>query len=571
MGNAELTTGTSLFPRSALLAAGSAIGGSVGAALLGGYAFMRRLPPGLQDASATRWMAVSGLLIVVGAGATIWISGSVLRGTDATRRASWLLTVVIAAAAYAVLGSPDSLAAATPTAVALLRLSWVVMAIAAILLVAAAVCGAGHSDATPSRRRPTVAAAVTLTLVLTVVGGGIARARTDTAITATPSDIPAVPTAVGTNIAYSLPIDDARSIVPAGPGFAVLEGDAVAGYAGDTGHRRWRFPLDVIGGACEPSSLRSTGTAADAVVIVQCLRGTPSYSSTRATRPALLTGIDAMTGRVLWTNGDNWRLRSTTVTGADVVPVLRGDDIGSLDPHTGKLRWVKHFGQDGCEGNLVGLRNATQDVVYFPVCAEEVMLHVVDGRTGDERTVRVDPPQPGVEFDTVELAAAAGDVVVLQASSDDDVRQRFTVAVDVSSGDSVRVPVEYLSTDRTSSDAGHYPGEVLQLTDGMEGTAVYLVAQRKFVHTTAATLDDEILDGQRWALIGGQLVTATAMTASYRSLMVTADEDGAATVLFSPCGGRYDGGVIPVPGAVLVVCAIEDYRNPTTYEVVGVR
>ncbi|WP_142282929.1 PQQ-binding-like beta-propeller repeat protein [Mycobacterium aquaticum] len=571
MNNGEAPAGgVARQPRQAAAWLGLGVGAAVGATVLGGYGFVRRTPSGVHETSVTAWAAGSVVLLTVGALALIWTARSALTGADLTRRSSLLLTAIVAVAAYALLADRDGLAASTSTAMALLRLSWAVLAIAAILVVAGAVATAGRAAA--ARLWGNLVPALVIGLVLALVSGASVHARTDTALTATPIDIPAAPTTVGTNVAYALPTKDPSFIAPAGPGFVMLDGDALNGYSGQTGQLRWRLPFAMVGGNCEPSSVRSTGTSAGSVVIAQCLRHKPSSDSSVSEWHAVLTGIDAMTGHLLWTNGDNWRIRSTIVTGPDVIPVVRAGEVGALDPHTGKLWWTKQFDQGECGGNIVGTGDQAQSILYFAVCASPITLHVADGRTGTERTIPIEAPHVGSDIGRTELAAAAGDVVVIAVSSAERDIQEVTLAVDIRTGDTMTVPVKYLRQDRNSFQAGQYPGPVLQLSGGSDGATVYLVAQRRTLRTTTptSTLDRAIMDGQRWAVVGDQLVTATAVTAAYRSQLATVTLGGTAVGHPSPCGANELGGVIVVPGAVLAVCARTVREEVTGYVITGI-
>lgn len=554
---------------------GAGVGVAAGAVVLGGYGFALRTPTGIHDTSVTKWFAASAVLLTALALALTWITRSALRGADATRRSAQLLAVVVVATFYVAVSEHDELAAGTPTGMMLLRSSWAALVVATVFLVAGAVAAAGRSKLVRPWRNHVLMPAVAVGLILVLIGGAVLQARADTAMTALPVDIPAVPTTVGADVAYSLPITDPSLIVPAGPGFVVMEGDALVGYSGETGQQRWRFPFAMVGLNCESSSVRSTGTAADAVVIAQCLRPNPTsdFSSSASDRPAVLTGIDAMTGRVLWTNADNWRIRSTVVTGPDVVPVLRGGEVGALDPRTGSLRWTKQFDPGECDSNIVGLGGQTQRIVYFAMCASHVVLHVADGRTGAERSLPVTWPELGADVGRAELLAAAGNVVVIAVEPAENDRSHAVLAVDIDSGDTVAVPAKYLWQDRTSFRSGQYPGPVLQLTKGPDGATVYLVAERRALQTSApvSSIDDNTLQGQRWAVVGDQLVTATAVTAAYRAQLATVTSSGLASGQPSPCGRDAMGGVVVVPGALLAVCALTEHSNVTGYVVKGLR
>ncbi|OHU31653.1 hypothetical protein BKG76_00065 [Mycobacteroides franklinii] len=548
-----------------------------GAVVLGAYGFVRRNPVGLHEVSVRNWAAVSVLLVAFFAAALIWTARSAMRGVDVVGRSALLLTVIVAAALYAVLADPAGLASSTHTALVLMRLSWVFLVIAAVFVVAGAVASVGRATLlAQSGRGPKVVVGLALGLIFALGTGALAQARNDVVgVIAAPIEIPVTPTRVGTEVRYALPLSDPGFVVPAGPGFVTLEDQDLVGYAGNTGQQRWRLPFKTIAYECEPSSVRSTGTSADSVVIVQCLRPTQTNSYSDSARRTILTGVDAMTGRVLWANADNWRIRSTAVTGPDVVPVLRGDEVGALEVRTGNVLWTKQFTAGDCGGNLVGLGNKTQDIVFFPICptAHEVVLRVVDAHSGAERSLTIEREKFPDGVSQVNLLAAAAGVVVIEVAGSGPNRSPYPVnlAVDIDDGASMALPSKVnVRRDRQSHDAGQYPGPVLQIDTYSDDTAVLLVGERRIVKTSIPTTGTPIMDGQRWALVGDQLVTATAATASWRAQLATVGPDGKANLRPSPCGGADFGGVIPVPGAVLVTCArTDDSSRVTGYAVIG--
>ncbi|TDZ82099.1 hypothetical protein DE4585_02628 [Mycobacteroides salmoniphilum] len=565
--------------RARLVAAsvGLSAGLASGAVLLGAYGFARRDPAGLHEVSVRNWAAGFVVLVTVAALVLAWLMRSALRGVDVVGRSAWLLTVVAAAGLYALLADLSGLAASTHTAVVLLRLSWVWLLVAAIFVVAAVVAAVGRPDIAQVWRSPVTVVLLALGVIFALGCGALAQARTKVVgITAAPVDIPATMSTVGDQIAYTVPTKDPSFIAPAGPGFVTLDDQDLVGYAGDTGQQRWRLPFKMIAGQCEPSTVRSTGTSADSVVIAQCLQPNPSYSYPESDRRTILTGIDAMTGRVLWANADSWRLRSTVVTGPDVVPVLRGVDVGALDTRTGKVLWTKQFALRDCGGNIAGAGNKTQDIVYFPMCpggANDVVLDVIDGRTGAERTLAVDHALVPEKVSRAQFVAAAAGVIVINVAPPASAGRPVNIAVDVDSGQSSPVPGDYLFQKRDAHATGQYPGPVLQINRDSDDTSVYVVGDRRTVQTRVPIgLSEVVLDGQRWARVGDQLVTATAMTAGYRYLLAIVAADGTVTSRPSPCGAREPGGVIPVPGAVLIACAHTDGKEYASgYTVVGLR
>lgn len=567
--------GTRNVSKLAATSCGLGVGLAAGAVLLGGYGFVGRNPGGLHEVSVRNWAAGSVLLVAVGASALVWMMWLASRGVDVVARSAWLLTVVVAVALYAVLADPVGLASSTHTARVVLRLSWAVLVAAGVFVVAGVLAAVGRAAPPRRWRDPLMAVSLVLGLVFTLGCGVLARAQTDiAAVTAATVEIPATPTTVGAEVRYALPVSDPRFTVPAGPGFVTLEDQDLVGYAGNTGQQRWRLPFRTIAGQCEPSSVRSTGTSADSVVIAQCLRPTQTDSHSDSARRTILTGIDAMTGRVLWSNADNWRIRSTAVTGPDVVPMLRGDEVGALEARTGNVLWTKQFAAGDCGSNVAAMGNRTQDIVFFPVCptADEVVLHVIDGHSGAERSLTIEREKLRDGVSQVNLVAVAAGVVVIEVAGSGPHRSSYpvNVAVHVDSGTNTVLPSNHMPRDRQSYDAGQYPGAVLQIETDSEGTAVLLVGERRIVTTSIPTTSTLIMNGQRWAQVGDQLVTATAATASWRAQLATVGPDGVATLRPSPCGGTDFGGVIPVPGAVLVTCArTDDGSRFTGYAVMG--
>ncbi len=573
MGDVETADGVSRRLRGAAVLMGLGAGLAAGAVLLGVYGLLRRNLVGTYEVPA-RGPAVAAVLFLAAAAlGLMWLVRRARRGVDVVGSCGWLLTAISLAAAYAVSATPPDLVSSTGSALALLRVSWVV-------LVAAGVCAVAVAALAPNQGRQAwswrMASTVALVLGLVLAGGigGTVWARTrTTVVTAAPIDIPATPTVVGSEVRYALPVQDPGFIVPAGPGFVLLDGKDLVGYSGQTGQQRWRLPFGVMAVGCEPSSVHSTGTATDSVVLAQCLLPAPPASSySESTRSAVLAGIDAMTGRMLWINTENWRIRSTAVTAADLAPVLRDDEVGALDPRTGKLLWTKHFAPGDCGGHLVGLGNKSSDIVYFPTCTREATLHIAQGRNGAERTLAIEPDKRPRDVSQLDLIASDGSVIVIQISSASHTAPPARVAVDIDTGRSLTLATQYLRSDRRSIETGQYPGAVLQIDRDLDTTSVYLVAEQRLVQTPAPIMVNTLLEGQRWSRVGDQLVTATAATAGWRAQLATVALDGATTLHPSPCGGSDSGGVMPAPGALLVICArTDDTLRGTGYVVMGLR
>lgn len=574
MSNAEVAEEASRRLRVAAVSTGLGAGLSVGALILGSYGARRRNLVGAYEVPARGPAVVAVLLLAAATLGLIWSVRRARRGADVVGPCAWLLTAISMAAAYAVSATPSDLASSTGSGLALLRISWVVLAAAGVFAVVVAVLA---PDRGAELRTWPIAStlALVLGLVAALGAGAVVLARTNiTVVTAAPIDIPPAPTAVGSEVRYAIPTHDPRFIVPAGPGFVLLDGTDLVGYSGQTGQQRWRLPVTAIAAGCEPSSVRSTGTSTDSVVIAQCLRPAPpstSYSSS-SNRLAALAGIDAMTGRMLWTNTDNWRLRSTAVTASNVVPAQRDGEVAALDPRTGTALWTTQFIPGDCGGNIIGLGNKSGDIVYFPTCTKEATLRIAKGHTGAERTLAVDPNKLPPDISQIDLIAASGSVIVIQVASASHTAPPARLAVDIDTGRSYTLATQYLRSDQRSINSGQYPGAALQIDRDLDTTTVYLVAEHRIVQTHAPTMASVIFEGQRWTRVGDQLVTATAATAGWRAQLATVAFDGTTTLHPSPCGGKDSGGVIAAPGAVLVICARTDNTlRSAGYVVMGLR
>lgn len=559
-------------------ALGAGVG--LGALALSGYAFAHRVPTGRITEHAGPATALLGGALALAAlvtAALLVVGVRAATGRAVTAQAGLLLTAVSAMTSYAWLAStPDRrLAVLTGPGAApaglLTRLSWTLLALAAALTLAAAVTG-GH----PPRRRTAAALralpVATVGLLVAVAAGGAGAAlATDHGAhlsTAAPIPIPAVPAAVGTDVAYSVPTRRLDFVVPAGPGFIADADGTLVGYDGATGAPRWRLPRTALPDGCDPIRVASTGTAPDAVVIVQCRQLVHPEDRYDPATVQIHLGLDAMTGRLLWSSDHDWNLQGRTLLSPGAVPVHTGDGgIGAVDPRTGALRWTRPSAAD-CDPDPVRYGTA-HTVGYLAECRTGATLHLFDAATGDERTVAL-PPVPGVRL-RYRLAATDGDTVVYR-QQDDTHDHTALIAVDTATGAVQTVPGDaYISN--TTVWSGTYPGPVLQRGTTRDGIAeLYLVATRQSVPaTTAHTLRDagHIDGGLRWALVGATMVTAIGYT-DHREALLSVAADGSVTPRPSPCG-HDSGGVLPVPGAVLVVCERTGTDGGGGYDILGQR
>ncbi|OHV03852.1 hypothetical protein BKN37_12850 [Mycobacterium talmoniae] len=560
------------------------VGLGLGAVVLSGYAFARRVPGSLTSdnlGSLTRLLGWSLALACLTTIALAAVGMTVLAGRDAASRAALLLTAALAVTFYGYLGSWPAEGAAliavpgSHPVVPLGQVSWALLALAAALLLAGAVAGRGQ------RRVPWRAILSPLTalgLIVAVASGcgvvalsGLGAAR---ASTAAPIGIPEIPRTLGDRVAFSLTTGYAGDVVPAGPGFVMYNDGALVGYDGTSGQPRWRFPLQLLPNGCGVDDTRSTGTAPGAVVVVQCLRRVDWLHGD--SKDPLLVGLDAMTGQVLWANDQHWFMQGRAVLSPAGVPVLRGDDLAMLDTRTGLPRWVRPLSEDARCTRDQQVGSVERGVVYVASCGDTAAVHVLDGQTGDDRTIQLPPPTDGTPTDDLsyELAATDADVVafLVQGYRTD---YRALLAVRTGSGDIATVRHPGYPVDVASFRSGQYPGPVLQLDDGVKPedfTNLYLMARNLTIHARGVRIYQaaDVSTRQRWAVVGDHIVTAAAMgnrDQNYAHLLVTVSADGTTSQRPSPCG-RDTGGIVAAPGSVLVLCV---RGKNDGYDVLGLR
>ncbi len=564
-------------------------GFGVAAVVLSAYAFVRRVPAGLMsDRLGTATQVLGGSLVAVVVTAVVLAVGgvAVLAGREMTAKAAWALTVVAAVTSFAFLNSlprRGTEAVSGPGArpvVVLVQMSWLLLAVAAVLLVAAAVMTADQVRR-PVKWRALAAFGVVGVVVALVAGVGVVALTQRGAprvSTAAAIAVPEVPTTVGTDAVYTVNTEYVNWLVPAGPGFALLNGGGITAYNGADGSKRWRFRLKSLPQGCEVWAIRSTGTGPDAVVIAEC-NHSAGYGEPR-TDP-FLVGLDAMTGRLLWTVDKGWSLRSRILLPSNTIPVVNTErnELGSLDPRTGALRWAWSFDESdkqcgGSTGYVGALEGA---VMYAKPCGPVLRVHVFDAVTGTDRVF--DGPVPPEFSDgrwRMDPQAIDGSTAVVSISQPGG-NGTAVLSIDTAGGQVSVLPPQYLR-DGDSGGDGQYPGPVLQLDYGSkpeDWVDLYRLSDRSTIH--AVGLDVFTVSpyapstSMAWAEVGSQMVTAAASDHEYNKLLVSVSRDGAVTRRPSPCGGSDAGGVMPVPGAVLVVCHRSVGDKTLGYDILGLR
>jgi outer membrane protein assembly factor BamB len=581
--------------RSSRMLVALAVGLSIAAVAVAWYSYAHRVPDTGRSAvtmhPASQLMGGSLALVALGAAAVITLGTLALTGRRMVANSALLLFVVAGTTAYAYLGPAAerltvrlSGPGAHPTVVALTQLGWPILTASAVaLLIGALTASKSRSPArvrfsTPSRL------AVGGLVVGLVVGPAAAVglvASTGRPIagttTAAPADIPALPTSVGTAIAYTLPVLDPDRVIPAGAGYAVRAKDAIVGYDGSTGAMRWRFPFTGLPADCTTNGFRTTGTAPSSIVIASCVRSTvrPFAKDRHDTdeQRSFLVGLDAMTGRMLWANDDDWTLAGRAELPVGVVPVARRDAVGSLDPQTGRTRWTKPLFGTLCSDTITALDRA---IAYLPRCAGTAELHVVDAATGTERTAELQlPPDLDPKQCAFVGAGTDGTLIVFQLDTDDAEPHQFIVS-DPSTGELVATwPKSSSSSADYSVRSGQLPGPLQQAAnDQRAGSAdVFAMAQRTMVHVAGLQVHGiTVLGGQQWAVVGERMVTAAAaaLDDSHSATLASVAADGVVTRGPSPCGRDF-GGVVAVPGATLLICTRGELAAGRTYEVIGLR
>lgn len=565
-----------------------ALGGgiAVGAVALSWHAFTQRVPDGLI--SDRLGLVTSSLLcslagVAVAATVVLAIGAAALAGRVVTGKAAWTLAALTAVTAWAYLASAPRDRAVLISgpgghpAISLAQASWLLLTFSAVLMLAGAIAAADGAGRSP--RWPTMLPFVAVGVVAALTTGLILVSvsfRSVALTTAPPIAVPPIPTTLGTEVGYSVTTKQTDWLVPAGPGFVLNSEDALAAYDGATGAQRWRFPFDAFPQRCEAASLRSTGTADDAVVILECRRRSAHYENNRG---PFLVSLDAMTGRLLWTMNLGWYLVGLKQLSPDAVPVRRGDDIASLDPRTGALRWTRTLSaEEQCEGYGDLVTGTAHSIVVPATCNDTGALRILDGLSGQERSVDLTAapgalPAHGTEYD---LLAAYADTVVIR-SSDHSTARGPLLSIETRSGTMEIIPDPAYLPSVESVRTGQYPGPVLQLdksVDPERPSRFYLLDERRLITANGVEVhNDSIPTGWQWAAVGDRLVTATGLLVSARNrVLQSVAWDGTTSHGPSPCGDDA-GGLMTVPGAVLLMCQrrTESGSAISGYDILGLR
>lgn len=562
------------------------IGFAVAGVLLSLYAFTQRVPDGLaSDRMGSVTRLLGGSLVAVAVAAAVLGAGGVaaLARRAIAWKAAWTLAILATVTSFMFLNSlphtwtePASGPGSRPL-LALIQAAWLLLTVAAVLLVAGAV--AVHPDGQPLKWQaalPFVAAGMAVALVAGLGLVALGRLGAPRATTAEPIAVPDVPTAVGSE-AYTLTVKRVDTLVPAGPGFVLVDGDALIGYDGATGSPRWRFPLESLRDGCLFQKIRSTGTADDAMVLVECDHDA-GYSKPR-TDP-FVVGLDAMTGQVRWSLDQGWSLRGRISLPSDAVPVVSNsrNELGSLDPRTGALRWSWSFAESDRQCSDTGLVGAVDDAVTYAVaCGNSLKIHVLDAEDGSEREIEHAVPQGFSPANRpIEPLAYHGATAVMQLRHQGN-EPYSVVTVDTRTGAVGELPDSGYMYDSSAADSGQYPGPVLELPPrgSRDFVNLYRLGDNTMVRTTNVKTYGSgnsyaPPSGQAWAQVGDQLVTAAAYDANFDNLVVSVSPDGSSSGRPSPCG-RDIGGVVAVPGAVLVLCQRTKGAHISGYDVVALR
>lgn len=549
--------------------------GAVGLAI---YAYAARVPTGQTAtylAPASHLLLVSLIGVCAAGAATVWLGVRALAGLKASGNASALFAVTVAVAAYGFLNSRSAQHAmlisgpgASPVIV-IAQVSWVVLACAAAMLLAGTTSASPDAGRRPGRPAVAVltASGVALAAVAGVAVTSISSVGASAATTAERVAIPAVPTSIGTETAYT--VKHSRMIVPAGPGFASLNDGAVVGYDGTTGAQRWRFPTTDLPARCGDVSLWSTGIRDDAVVVVQCTRPPNTqdpdrYSSDRDDDVAFLVGLDATTGEQLWLNDADWHLRGRSNSDGDMLAAISTGKVGALDPRTGKPLWAKDRPDDNCSRSRYDAVGST--VILVDACGDALHLYNAESESTIDLTEQPGFPEGDV---STELLAVDGDIAAIYASGISRVKG-VLLTVDVETKAVQATPEPYVRTPNLEKSL---PGPVVQLGEDSRARTVtlYLPAERRAVTVTDLEMHADP-DARRWARVGDEFVTAAAHQGHYEKRLATVPlTGGPATLRAGPCDDG-PGGLLPVPGAVLALCANDSSRGEATrYDVVGLR
>lgn len=559
----------------ALVAAG--IGTSLGALAVTAYGFTIRVPNGGRApdtlAPVTEffvWCLILGSLTTV---AVLGIGIGALLGRTVSHWAATLLAFTVAMTAWTYSSSvPASIVVrvsglGAQPAPELAQLGWPLLVVAAALLLVGSVwainTGQSVGRSLLTLLSPWTAAGVALSLVAGIAVAGWWWPRTQThSATADHVAVAPLPTAVGTRVAYSIPVFDPEHVLAAGPGLLTYERDgAITAYDAATGAKRWHIAAEVFPKDCGLKAVRSTGNTAESVVIAQCMR--PQLHEIAPVSPdnePVLIGFDANTGEQLWLNDAGFELAHGVGASDTVVAVVRrAEEVGSLDPQTGVVRWVRPSDEGPCESTA----HVINDQVVTGPCYG-VDIRVADGYTGQERLISLPVALPVVatDLEVVPLGAYDGRLLLqtrsrLRIKPGAAGRERIGVlSVDIDTG-----AVTFINSDSESSRRAPVSGPLVQLgvggRDGELWVEVFSLLSRTLTRVEGFSVSTSLIDGLAWAQIGDRMVTAAARD-SKDIFIASAAADGTVIRTPSPCPQRVSGGrgagIKAVPGATLVLC-----------------
>ena len=561
------------------------VGISLGAVVVSLYTFTRRVPDGLiSDRLGTASRFVAGSLIAVAVVATALAGAAVAAwlGRLGAGKAATLLCLICVVTAWCYLSaSPRTWTVAITgpgnrPVVALVQTAWLLLAIAAVLLVAGAVTALGEHQ--PFKWQPALPLTIVGVVIALTAGYGLALLADIGAphpTTAAPMEIPEFPRTLGNKPAYTVTAESIDALTPAGPGFVLTEDEAVIAYDGATGAERWRFPFTAFPDDCTFRRLRSTGTVPEAVVLAECVR-TPEYG--KYTDPYLV-GLDSMTGRVLWTMDKGWGLRARTQLPPDAVPVASADELGSLNPRTGELRWARSLAEldQQCRTAVSTTMAVDHSIVHAASCGTSVRIHVLDATTGTDHLIEQPTAQQLDKGSSpIEPIASYGTVVAMKLSYGFP-GQSLGLIVDTRTNTVTEMPSHRISSDYSSISTGQYPGPIVQLrpTTGTDAAVdLYRVADGITMHANGIAVYSVgnsfgPRSGQAWAEVGDQLVTAAVDNHGSPEQLGVVAPDGTSTRRTSPCGYAANS-VVTVPGAVLIACLRTGNQSVVEYDIFGI-
>lgn len=282
-------------------------------------------------------------------------------------------------------------------------------------------------------------------------------------------------------------------------------------------------------------------------------------------------GFDANTGTPLWLNDDGFELANDAGVSDTVAAVVRrNEQVGSLDPHTGAVRWTRPFNDNQWSGSVQVLNN---DIVIPPYRGAPVRL--LDGDNGAERLI--DFPVDSNEVEITVLAADSGLLVVQTGTPTgnpaDYPRSTYrTWSIDIDTGAVDEIDSVY----RGGRPDFPRPGPLVQLgTQGRDEqpyVEVYSLPQRRLLRVMGVSTSTSLVGRYAWAQIGANIVNPADQSTDVPTV-ITVAPDGAVTHSPSPCpleASRRGGGILAVPGATLMFCPPTD-QTSNGFDVLGMQ